>query len=102
VVNITNRYLDLRPVVGRLARDAGMACRVRFDPTDKAAEKLTGKQGSIWAVLAGRDEDLGALAGDPLWKAPEPGRKGAVWTDDFSNILDVFRLGPPRTGKRRL
>ncbi|HEU5424616.1 MAG TPA: fused MFS/spermidine synthase, partial [Nitrolancea sp.] len=31
VFNITNRYLDLEPVVGALARDAGMVCRVCYD-----------------------------------------------------------------------
>lgn len=100
VVNITNRYLELRPVVARLGRDAGMACRVRFDPVGKAEAVATGKQGALWAVLAGRDADLGSLATDPLWRPPEPGRTGSVWTDDFSNILEVIRLGPPRVGKR--
>ena len=96
VVNITNRYLDLSPVVARLARDAGMVCRVRFDPPDKVAEKATGKQGSIWAVLAVGVEDLGPLAKDPLWYTPEPGREGRVWTDDSSNILDLIQFGPRR------
>ena len=93
VVNITNRYLDLAPVVALLARDAGLVCRVRVDLT---SDRLTGKQGSIWAVLAARQSDLGPLAGDRRWVTPMTRPGDSVWTDDFSNLLDHVRLGPVR------
>jgi hypothetical protein len=92
VMNITNRYLDLAPVVALLARDAGMACRVRVDAEVSPAERQAGKRGSIWAVLAAHDGDLGGLADDPLWFAPDPTSGDRVWTDDFSNLFDHFRF----------
>ena len=37
-----------------------------------------------------RASDLGALASDPRWTAPAAA--GAVWTDDFTNIISVLEL----------
>jgi SAM-dependent methyltransferase len=87
--HITNRSLDLRPVVGNLARDAGLACLVQEDMNLSKAEKKAGKYKSIWAVM-GPWDSLKGLAADPRWhKAPDPGKP--LWTDDFSNILEVFK-----------
>ena len=54
VFNLSNRYLDLEPVVTALAIDAGLVCRIRADRDVTPAEKRDGKQPSIWAVLAAR------------------------------------------------
>jgi hypothetical protein len=102
--NITNRYLDLEPVVGALARDAGMACRVRYDVRVSDGEKAAGKQPSIWAVLAGRAADLGEITRDPLWTEARlpPGTR--AWRDDFSDParhLFLWRrpIGTTRSGR---
>lgn len=89
--DITNRYLDLEAVVGALAADAGLACRVRLDP-GSAEERQLGKHASVWAVMTARESDLGALAADPQWKPARvrPGEK--VWTDDFSDLASHFML----------
>ena len=36
-------------------------------------------------------EDLGPLADDPVWVSPRVGT--SVWTDNFSDLLSVIRLG---------
>jgi spermidine synthase len=87
--HISNRYLDLKPVVGDLARDAGVVCLVQEDVKISEADIKRGKTGSIWVVMAKREEDLGKLVQDSRWKLLESGR--LVWSDDFSNILSVFR-----------
>jgi hypothetical protein len=90
-VHVTNRHLDLRPVLGDLARDAGLVALVRGDLEVGKEEVAAGKVGSVWVVLARSSRDLGRLAVDPRWE-PLPLRPGSrVWTDDFSNILGVFR-----------
>lgn len=91
VINITNRYLDLAPVVARLAADARLVSRVRTDDLLTPAEKAAGKQGSIWAVLAARVADLGAIAHDPRWQTPTAVPGDLVWSDDFTNLLDHVR-----------
>ena len=52
LLHITNRYLDLRPVLAALAEDAGMVCLVQGDPAQNEQEKRAGKASSRWAVLA--------------------------------------------------
>jgi spermidine synthase len=90
--HISNRFLDLSPVLAALARDAGWICRVRTDTVLTSAEVQAGKHGSIWAVLAARAEDLGELAEDPRWQAPPLRPGAAVWTDDFSNVVGQWKV----------
>ncbi|AGA27699.1 spermidine synthase [Singulisphaera acidiphila] len=83
--HISNRSIELESVLGALARDAGLACRIRSDRNLRPEERLAGKQESIWAMMADRESDLGGMATDPKWAPPRP-RGGSVWTDDFSSI----------------
>lgn len=96
LVNLTNRYLDLEPVLGGLARDAGMACRVRRDIAADAerrrARAQLGLLESIWGVLADRDSDLGTMAEDPRWREFTDADARSLWTDDHSDLLSHLRL----------
>ena len=91
--HLSNRSIDLDPVVGRLARDAGLVALVRHDRKLSPQERRDGKSTSIWAVLAAQESDLGALGADPRWQPPrlEPGDR--VWTDNYSTIIGhlIFR-----------
>jgi spermidine synthase len=88
--HISHRFLDLAPVLGALARDAGLVSRVRDDTNPSVAEQQRGKSPSIWFVMAHRDADLGPLATDSRWVAPLVRPDEPVWTDDFSNIIEHF------------
>lgn len=92
--NLSNRYLDLDPLMDRQARDAGLVCRIRHDLDVSADEKRTGKQPSIWAVMAGREADLGPLAADPRWRLPRHRPNAAPWTDDYSDLASHLTLRP--------
>ena len=92
VFNISNRYLDLDPVLGAQARDAGLTCRLRYDTKPTRAEKQQGKQASIWAVMAARAADLGPLADHPNWKPPRLRPGDTAWTDDYASLLPHFVL----------
>lgn len=78
-VHISNHYLDLEPVVARVARAAGLVCRAQ-----------RGAQGD-WAVLAERRRDLGSAYTDARWHDCRGGT-GGVWTDDFSNLVGSLDL----------
>jgi len=89
--NISNRFLDLHPVLANLARDAGLACYGEDDLQISENDQQDGKFSSSWVVMARRGSDLGKLLQDARWTAL-PGRLGTqVWADDFSNILGVIR-----------
>ncbi len=85
--NISNRYLDLTSVVCALARAEGLVCRVRQDFQLSPDDERMGKCGSIWAIMAIHEADLGPLAEHPAWVVPRALPGEAAWTDDFSSIL---------------
>jgi tetratricopeptide (TPR) repeat protein len=87
--DISNRYLDLKPMLGNLAEDAGVVARV-CDDRDAALGGAVGKWVSAWVVMARRAEDLGPLAEDPDWVPLRP-HGGRLWTDDFSHVLAAVR-----------
>jgi hypothetical protein len=93
--NLSNRYLDLDAVLGRQAADAGLACRIGYDIAVSSDAKRAGKQPSIWAVMTESEGDLLELASDPRWRAPKR-EPGAVWTDDYSDLLSCIRWRPLR------
>ncbi len=93
VFNVSNRYLNLKPVLGALAQDAELVCRARDDypASDEEAKEWEeiGKCASMWVVMARQEADLGSLGNDPRWRRVE-GPLPPVWTDDYSNILAAF------------
>jgi len=99
--HISNQHLDLRPVVAAAARDLGLPGLERFDnlPRDVATFDQFGRWPSRWIVLSQSPAALQAIASEG---PTDPGDPGAwtpllvypgdtAWTDDFSNILGVFR-----------
>ena len=89
--HISNRYLDLEPVLGALAADRGMVARVRADLTVTAEDREVGKQPTIWVVLADADADLGAIAANLRWSPARVGR--ALWTDEHASLVDCLSIG---------
>jgi hypothetical protein len=86
--HIINRFVDLVPFLGALARDAHMNCVVRRDLDISADDAGRGKEPSIWAVIAAGNTDIGGLSSDSSWRAAQIGSGELAWTDDFSNIIE--------------
>jgi spermidine synthase len=89
--HISNKYLDLKPVLGDLAGRMGLACFVRDDNHWNPAKERAKKIGSVWAVMARQRSDLGRLPQDERWETLRGRAEARPWTDDFSNILSVFK-----------
>jgi hypothetical protein len=83
--HISNRNVNLKPVLGALAGDSGLTALVRLDLDDDAA---VGHGKSEWLVMAREPSTLQTLIADQRWQRPPSGR--AVWTDDYSNIVTVL------------
>jgi hypothetical protein len=83
VFHISNRNLDLTGVVADLAKSRQLSGFSMLD--------MTPSRPSHWVVLARNSADYGSLANDPLAKPLVSTGTEAVWTDDFSNILSVFK-----------
>lgn len=89
VFHISNRSLDLHPVVADLAHARNLTGLV-FDDTSR--NQPSGKEPSQWVVMARRPEDVQTLAADTArWQKLEGRPERQVWTDDFSNIVSIFK-----------
>ncbi|WP_395337367.1 fused MFS/spermidine synthase [Novosphingobium sp. BL-8H] len=89
LLHISNRYIDLAPVVAANAHDGGLAALTRLDiPTDK--ERYTP---SRWIALAPDGAVLDQLArarSDMPWTVLSE-RPAKPWTDDHASILPYIR-----------
>ncbi|MDQ6749431.1 MAG: fused MFS/spermidine synthase, partial [Actinomycetota bacterium] len=90
--HLTNRYLNLEPVLANIAAKLGVVCRLRrYRPTP--AERDRGYEPSRWALLVRHTADLGAVAPDSRWTTCAADRSARTWTDDYSSPLDVIDWG---------
>ena len=90
--HISNRYVNLRRVLGRLARDVNLVAYVREDRSVTPLEGYEGKVPSAWVMMARSTADLGPLALDPRWLRFPADVLGASWTDNYSNVLETLKL----------
>jgi len=94
MVHISNRYLDLEPVLGNLAADLNLFTLLLSDEIGEDEGGGVSKRASRWVLLARRREDLGGLREAPPgtngWRQAKTNPKVGVWTDDFSNVLRVM------------
>jgi hypothetical protein len=90
IFNVSNRYLDLEPVLGDLAADAGLLCLWQ-DDLAMGIDRARGKFRSKWVIMARRKQHFARLAGDLRWFRVTGEKGPGVWRDDFSNLLSVFR-----------
>jgi hypothetical protein len=93
--HLSNRYLDLEPVLARLIREAGVAGLIRSN-TDRTPELESSGYPTIWAAIASNPEQLGALRNAAGWRRLRIRERVGLWTDDFSNIFGVFIWSVPR------
>jgi len=87
-VNITNRYLDLRPVIERAASYFDrMALDFEFDPE----EDETVCFGASWVLVMKQStrEVLSAALQSGEVLPSQPGFP--IWTDDFSNMFRILK-----------
>jgi spermidine synthase len=95
VSHISNRYLNLRPVVATIATELGLACAINDDvKVTQAQMNETGHAASTWVALARTAEDLSPLrigAADSPWKNLASPPQSRVWTDDYVNIIGAMK-----------
>ena len=86
-VHISNRYLDLRPVLQQAAAKFGRYARL----IDEDSDDERGVYGSTWVLIA---NDPRAFEVTPLEGAGEPlaaERPVRLWTDDYSDLWGILK-----------
>ncbi len=89
--HVTNRYLDLAPLLARIAQARRLeAALISREPTDDEEAEMQYAY-SDWAVLS-RDGAVFERPGVAAVARPLQAREGTpLWTDDFNNLLRVLR-----------
>lgn len=94
LVHVSNRFLDLEPVVAAIAAELGLSARrLVYVPT--AEEQLMGYNASIWLALT-RDERrmtrfTEEAGGSADWLPLSARREVRAWTDGYASLLHVFK-----------
>jgi spermidine synthase len=92
LVHISNRHLNLEPVVAAAAR-AGWTARLRHYVPAVEDSLRTRHTTSLWVALSPSPASIAALeAGSPgAWRPLESREGFRPWTDDYASVLPVLR-----------
>jgi hypothetical protein len=93
--HVSNNYLDLAPLVARVALKVEPTAIVKWqnDTNLSDADKADGKLPSVWVVIARHESDSPKRTDgspDMRWSRLQP-KPGPIWTDDYSNLLGVWK-----------
>jgi hypothetical protein len=97
--HISNRYMDLAPVLAASGASNGLTAIHGFTPsTENGLKDLI--SGSEMVAMARSQDDLADLATGGRWKPIRPDPSFREWTDDYSNVVAaiVRRLWPAKAG----
>ena len=94
LVHISNRYLDLEPVIAAGATKGGWeAVMLRYSPDAQAT--VENATPSVWIALSRDkrklDDMIAASQPKTMWWAVEPRKGFDGWTDDFASILPLLK-----------
>ena len=88
--HISNRYLDLAPVLARLATDLKLVALIQNDTHISSLEAEEGKLSSRWVILARGEKAVDPFLKDERWHRLDGQSGGELWTDEFSNVVKVI------------
>jgi SAM-dependent methyltransferase len=91
-VHISNRYLDLEPVIASLAADERVSAITNQNLDIAAADAARGRAPSHWVLLSETPEALLMVRERPGWRALRRRDRIHAWSDDYSNLLGVLRM----------
>ena len=88
-IHISNRFLDLKPVLANIAQSLGLKARLVSDsPTGSGSASITD-----WVLIARTDAPFAHELLDVATPI-EPNPSFSLWTDQFNNLLDVLKSSP--------
>jgi SAM-dependent methyltransferase len=94
MVHISNRFLDLQPVIAAAAHAGGWDARLRYYRPDRR-DAYRNYSASVWIAMA-RDhaqlDRLVDLSGSDKWQDPDYRPGFPAWTDDHGSILPILKF----------
>lgn len=86
--HISNRYLNLAPVLANLVADAGLAGRRQHHGARNTTLYVLD---SDWIAVARTPGDLAVLSDAGVWEPLVPDPREALWNDDYSNVFKALK-----------
>jgi spermidine synthase len=89
VLHISNRYVDLAPVIAAIVQAQGLAAAIQRHRPDAGTANWKSAP-SQWVVVGRRQSDLQSLLEAGPWEEPVAA-PGPLWTDDYSNVVRLIK-----------
>ena len=90
LLHISNRYLDLEPVLARETETRGWAAALlKYEPS--ADERETGERASIWVVMSKSPPLLDIAIQGGEWRKLNIIDGFRRWTDDYGSVLSLIK-----------
>jgi spermidine synthase len=87
--HVSNRYVQLAPVLARLAEDAGLSVRKQFyQPSEH--ERRLGAYPSNWVIMARNEEMIKKAGPGPHWEPLSATPDTRLWTDDYADLFSAL------------
>ncbi len=90
VFHISNRYYDIRQPLARIGAELGLTMAVRSHVPARDDPSSKGNHPSTVVVMSPDAARIADVREDTRWKALVSD-SGAVWTDDFANLLSTLK-----------
>jgi len=89
LVHISNRFIDLEPVIAAAAREGGwIAVEMKYRPPSLLVDRASA---SDWVALSREPRAIAALRATDLdWRLLPPRKGFTGWTNDYSTILPLL------------
>jgi hypothetical protein len=88
VLHVSNRHVDLAPLIARHVAERGLSARIAYKTS---TAKHYASLASSWIALARHAETFDALHLSASWSPLPPLRDKPAWTDNASNIVQVIK-----------
>ena len=86
-VHISNRYLDLQPVVEGEAKATGHVARLVDTDDDESQDVF----GATWVLVTAPSPGFDAGNSESILRKSSPRRTVRLWTDDYSNLFQILK-----------
>jgi len=90
IFHISNRHINLSPVLREIADKLGLAILAAYDYDTPQYYEEGMIFESKWMVMARKSTEFGNLANGPMWEVPKKVHGTRLWTDDYSDLFNTI------------
>jgi len=100
-VHVSNRFVDLAPLLAGTSRESRLCGLDQIDPGQPDRSSPSRRRPSHWVLLAPSCDVLSPLSSDVRWTPLIAGTSAPVWSDERADLLTVVRWSSVFSGTTR-